>query len=95
MAALRPSKVKQWQGEKEHIEDEIEDFGAQAQEQSQLTSLQKFSEVRQQLNPEMQHRLDQQTNLLLQRLLQNGTEKLAEQALPLSLLDAAPKHKGR
>jgi MULE transposase domain len=87
--------------EKEQEEGEIEVFGAQRQaqeqeqEQEQLTSLQKLSEVRQQLNPEMQHRLDQQTSLSLQRLLQAGTAKLAEQAVPLGLPDAVPKHKGR
>ena len=43
----------------------------------------------------MQHRLDQQTDLLLQRLLQAGTAKLAEQAIPLGLPNAVPKHKGR
>ena len=51
--------------------------------------------MRQQLNPEMQHRLDQQTSVSLQRLLQAGTAKLAEQAVPLGLPDAVPKHKGR
>jgi hypothetical protein len=83
--------------ESEHDMDEIESYDAQrqAQEQSQLTSLQKLSEVRHQLNPEMQHRLDQQTDLSLQRLLQAGIAKLAEQAIPLGLPDTVPKHKGR
>ena len=78
--------------------DNIEDFGraqAQSQDQSQLTSLQQLSEVRQKLNPEMQHRLDQQTDLSLHRLLQSGTAKLAEQAIPLGLPNVVPKHKGR
>jgi len=42
----------------------------------------------------MQHRRDQQTSLLLQCLLQSGTEKLADQAIPLGLLDAALKRGG-
>jgi hypothetical protein len=43
----------------------------------------------------MQHRLDEQTNVLLARLLESGITKLAEQAIPLGLPDAVPKHSGR
>jgi hypothetical protein len=43
----------------------------------------------------MQHRLDQQTNVLFACLLESGTTKLAKQAIPLGLPDTVPKHKGK
>lgn len=47
------------------------------------------------MNVEMQHRLDQQTELSLQRLLHSGKSKLTEQSIPLGVPDAVAKVHGR
>lgn len=65
------------------------------EDDTQLKAFQQLSEVRAKLSIEMQHRLDQQTDQSLQKLLQSGITKLAEQVIPLGTPDAIPRPNGK